>query len=88
LGTYFSLGAKHKLEKEAVLHDVTAVHVAVLHRGSGPSVSTQIAALRRLLLGPYVGERGTFFEAVAQVRVYFTVFIGSYDLMRGRACAY
>lgn len=70
LGTYFSLGAKHKLEHEAVLDDVTAVHVAVLHRGEGPSVSTQISALRRLLLGPYTGERGASFEAVAKVHVH------------------
>lgn len=70
LGTYFSLGAKHKLEHEAVLTDVTAVHVAILHRGEGPSVSTQIAALRRLLLGPYAGERGASFEAVVKVHVH------------------
>ncbi|KAN0084286.1 hypothetical protein V8E55_007790 [Tylopilus felleus] len=66
LGTYFSLAAKHKLEGEAVLDDVTAVHVAVLHRSKGPSVSTQIAVLRRLLLGPYTGDRGKSFEAVAK----------------------
>lgn len=69
LGTHFSLGAKHKLEYEAVLDDVTAVHVSVLHWGTGPSVSTQIAALRRLLLGPYTGERGASFEAVVKVPV-------------------
>lgn len=68
LGTYISLAAEHGLENGAVLHDVTAVHVAVLHQG-GPSVSTQIAALRRLLLGPYTGERGASFEAVAKVRL-------------------
>lgn len=68
LGTHFSLGARHKLEDGAVLNDVTAVHVAVLHQDGGPSVSTQIAALRRLLLGPYTGERGASFEAVVKVR--------------------
>ena len=67
LGTCFSLGVKHKLEVGAVLDDVTAVHVAVLH-GGGASVSTQIAALRRFLLGPYTGERGASFEAVVKVR--------------------
>lgn len=70
LGTHFSLGAKHKLEREAVLSDVTAVHVAVLHQGGGPSVSTQIAALRHLLLGPYTGERGASFEAVVKVFIH------------------
>ena len=67
LGTHFSLGARHKLEDGAVLNDVTAVHVAVLHQDGGPSVSTQIAALRRLLLGPYTGERGASFEAIVKV---------------------
>ena len=71
LGTHFSLGARHKLEDGAVLSDVTAVHVAVLHQDGGPSVSTQIAALRRLLLGPYTGERGASFEAVVKVHLRF-----------------
>ena len=70
LGTHFSVGANHKLEKEAVLTDVTAVHVAVLHRDGGPGVSTQIAGLRHLLLGPYTGERGASFEAVVKVLIY------------------
>lgn len=73
LGTHFSLAAKHKLEDGAVFDDVTAVHVAVLHRGGGPSVSTQIAALRRLLLGPYTGERGASFEAVVKVHSRFSL---------------
>ncbi|KAI0038899.1 carbohydrate esterase family 9 protein [Auriscalpium vulgare] len=50
LGTSFSLGALHKLEEGAVIQEVTALHVAVGHFGRQPSVSTQIAALRKLLL--------------------------------------
>ncbi|THH19962.1 hypothetical protein EW146_g1322 [Bondarzewia mesenterica] len=49
LGTSFSLGAFNKLERGAIIQEVTGLHVAVRHFGV-PSVSTQIAALRRLLL--------------------------------------
>lgn len=50
LGTSFSLGAENRLEPGAVIQETTAFHVAVRHFGAGPSVSTQIAALRQLLL--------------------------------------
>lgn len=50
LGASFSLGAAHKLEFGAVLQETTALHVTVRHFGSKPSISTQIAALRRMLL--------------------------------------
>ncbi|KAH9048372.1 carbohydrate esterase family 9 protein [Lactarius hengduanensis] len=50
LGTAFSTGAAHKLEDGAVVQEVTALHVSVGHFGRKPSVSTQIAALRGLLL--------------------------------------
>jgi len=80
LGTHFSLGARHKLEDGAVLNDVTAVHVAVLHQG-GPSVSTQIAALRRLLLGPYTGERGASFEAVVKGKLPLVVNAKNADII-------
>lgn len=51
LGTSFSLGAEHKLQTGAVIQETTAFHVAVRHFGArGPSVSTQIAALRQMLL--------------------------------------
>jgi len=50
LGTSFSTGAMHKLEDGAVNQEVTALHFSIGHFGSRPSISTQIAALRRLLL--------------------------------------
>ncbi|KAH0826552.1 hypothetical protein J3R83DRAFT_4906 [Lanmaoa asiatica] len=81
LGTYFSLAAKHKLENEAVLNDVTAVHVSVLHRGGGQSVSTQIAVLRHLLLGPYTGERGASFEAVVKGELPLVVNVKNADII-------
>ncbi|EIM86583.1 composite domain of metallo-dependent hydrolase [Stereum hirsutum FP-91666 SS1] len=51
LGVAFSLGTPHKLAKGAVVQDVTALHVAIDHQSVRPSVSTEISALRRLLVG-------------------------------------
>lgn len=77
-GTAFSLGARHRLEDGAVVQEETALHVAVRHFGSTPSVSTQIATLRQLLLawpedddasGMGMAAR---FAAVAQVRPVVT----------------
>jgi hypothetical protein len=52
LGTSFSTGAMHKLADGAVIQEVTALHFSVGHFASSsrPSISTQIAALRHLLL--------------------------------------
>jgi hypothetical protein len=50
LGTSFSTGAIHKLADGAVIQEVTALHFSVGHFASRPSISTQIAALRHLLL--------------------------------------
>lgn len=63
LGVAFSTGARHKLEEGAVVRPVTALHVHV-GPGQGASVSTQIAALRRLLIG---GEKHGDFQRVAHV---------------------
>lgn len=65
---HFSLSAKHKLAKEAVLQTHTAVHIAIGHAVNGqPSISSQIAALRRFLLDNSKGERGKWFSKVANV---------------------
>ena len=55
LNTAFSTGARHKLAEGAVVWDAGAVHVAI-HQVGSPSVSTQIAALRSLLLGETRGD--------------------------------
>jgi imidazolonepropionase-like amidohydrolase len=70
LGTSFSLGASHKLEHGAIFQEVTGLHVSVRHFGREPSVSTQIAALRRLLLEPSEGLTGEWFKEVKEVRPY------------------
>lgn len=65
LSTVFSTGAAHALEEGAVIQDIAALHVAIGHSGSrSPSVSTQIAALRHLLLD---AASGTPFDRVAKV---------------------
>ncbi|KAI6000811.1 hypothetical protein EDD15DRAFT_2362285 [Pisolithus albus] len=64
ISTFLSLGAKHKLEKGAVVKRDAALHVGILHRGTGVSVSTQIATLRNLLLNHDDSRRGKMFEAV------------------------
>lgn len=67
LSTAFGLGVAHKLQPGAVVQDVAAVHVTVGHFGRTPSISTQIAALRRLLLESGEGETGEWFGRVAKV---------------------
>lgn len=64
LGVSFSLGAAHKLERGAVLQEVTGVHMRVMQALPGPSVSTQIALLRRLLLRPVDGPSKEWFLKV------------------------
>ncbi|SJL07643.1 uncharacterized protein ARMOST_10993 [Armillaria ostoyae] len=80
LGTFFSTGAEHKLKNGAVLQEVTALHVAVRHFGT-PSISTQIAALRRLLLGPYEGDSGKWFEKVTEGAIPLVVEAHSADVI-------
>lgn len=69
LSTAFGLGVAHKLRPGAIVQEIAAVHVTVSHFGRTPSVSTQIATLRRLLLEPGEGEIGKWFGRVAKVRI-------------------
>ncbi|KAH9898533.1 carbohydrate esterase family 9 protein [Cubamyces lactineus] len=55
LNTAFSTAGRHKLEEGALIQEVGGLHVSIHPRGK-PSVSTQIAALRRILLGPTTGD--------------------------------
>lgn len=66
LSVKFSLGAAHKLERGAVIKDVVALHVSIKMSGDS-SISTQVATLRRLLLGEVEGEMGTWFKKAAKV---------------------
>ena len=64
----FSTGALNMLEKGAIIQDEVALHVKVSQRSS-VSVSTQVAALRKLLFD----HSATHAEAVEKVKkVCFT----------------
>ena len=68
LSTAFSTGTRHKLEKGALVQEAGAVHVAI-HPVGSPSVSTQIAALRHLLLGETSGDVKVWFGKIKKVRL-------------------
>ena len=69
IGTTFFLGVIHKLEQGAVIQEVTGVHVSVRHF-SKLSISTQIAALRKLLLNSQQNSAGGWFKRVADVCLF------------------
>ncbi|KAF8207137.1 carbohydrate esterase family 9 protein [Mycena galopus ATCC 62051] len=73
LGVSFSLGVAHKLERGAVLQEVTGLHMKVLQMMPGPSVSTQIALLRRLLLRPVDGPSKQWFMKVTNGEIPLVV---------------
>lgn len=59
-GAYFSLQAPNKLQEGAVLQDFAGIHVALSHTQAA-SVSSQISALRQLLIGD--GNRDDAFSS-------------------------
>lgn len=63
ISTAFSTGAAHALQEGAVIQDIAALHVNIGH-STLRSVSSQIAALRHLLLD---APSGTPFYRVAKV---------------------
>ncbi|KAJ6630996.1 carbohydrate esterase family 9 protein [Mycena sp. CBHHK59/15] len=81
LGVSFSLGAAHKLERGAVLQEVTGVHMNVLQSLSEPSVSTQIALLRKLLLRPVDGPSKVWFQKVTNGQIPLVVEAHSADII-------
>ena len=62
----FSTGAAHKLQDGALVQTAGAVHVSI-HPGATASVSTQVAALRHMLLGETRGEMNETFSRVKAV---------------------
>lgn len=67
ISTVFATGALHQLEKGALVQKDVAVHVHIGHISGGASISTQIAALRKLLHGSGKGALGEWFEKVTEV---------------------
>ncbi|KAI6021404.1 composite domain of metallo-dependent hydrolase [Pisolithus microcarpus] len=79
LSTVFSTGAAHGLQGGAVVQDVAALHVSIGRRWSGsPSVSTQIAALRNLLLH---SNEGTPFDQAAKGEIPLVVETANVDII-------
>ena len=64
VSTFFSLGAKHKLEHGAIIESGIALHISILHRSMGVSVDTQIGTLHSLLLNHDDSPRGKKFWAL------------------------
>ncbi|KAL5495679.1 hypothetical protein ACEPAI_1142 [Sanghuangporus weigelae] len=77
----FSLGSAHKLEEGAVVQNAVAVHVAIGHSVASGSVSTQIAALRHLLLDPPSGDAEKWFKEVANDQRTLVVHAESADVI-------
>ncbi|KAL1686090.1 hypothetical protein GGG16DRAFT_118255 [Schizophyllum commune] len=75
----FSTGAEGKLEKGAIVKDAVALHVRISMSGS-TSVSTQIAALRKLLLPP-AGKGNDFAASVVQGTMPLAVHADSADVI-------
>ncbi|KAI0766557.1 composite domain of metallo-dependent hydrolase [Irpex lacteus] len=80
LSTVFATGANHQLEKGALIQETAAVHVG-LHYGAGPSVSTQIAALRSLLLGQGKGHLARWFKKVTDGEIPLVIDVESADVI-------
>ncbi|KAH7106018.1 hypothetical protein BKA62DRAFT_348569 [Auriculariales sp. MPI-PUGE-AT-0066] len=80
ISTVFSLGASHRLERNAVPKREVALHI-LIERGMPQSVSTRIAALRRLLLGHGKGKLGDTFRVVAQGELPLVIDVASADII-------
>ncbi|KAL0946374.1 hypothetical protein HGRIS_012604 [Hohenbuehelia grisea] len=76
----FSTGAKHSLERGAIIQHENALHVA-LNRRIGASVSTQIAALRRKLFGSSVDADGAAWARIREGEIPLVVHVDNADIM-------
>ncbi|KAJ6572056.1 carbohydrate esterase family 9 protein [Mycena capillaripes] len=80
LSTVFSTVTAHKLVDGAVIQEVAALHVGI-SLSSAISVSTQIAALRGLLLGAGKGDLAQRFTDVAAGKIPLVVNAESADII-------
>ncbi|KAF5393062.1 hypothetical protein D9757_001113 [Collybiopsis confluens] len=80
IGTAFSTGAAHKLVQGAVVQNEAALHVA-LSLSSSVSVSTQMAALRNLLLGGAKGDLGAQVTKVVEGKIPLVISVHNADIM-------
>ena len=73
LSTAFSLGSSNRLTTGAIIKPVAALHVSIIDDVNKPSVSTQIATLRSLLLGNGQGDVGLYFSKAAKGEIPLVV---------------
>ncbi|KAH9846908.1 carbohydrate esterase family 9 protein [Lenzites betulinus] len=78
LSVAFSTGASHKLEDGALLQEIAALQVTIRPQGV-PSVSTQIAALRNILLGETKGDLKRVVDGIKQGAIPLAIHIQSAD---------
>ncbi|KAJ6469480.1 hypothetical protein C8R45DRAFT_1218581 [Mycena sanguinolenta] len=81
LSTAFSTVAAHKLADGAVIQETAALHVMLSLSLSALSVSTQIAALRGLLLGEGEGDLARHFGDVMAGKIPLVVHVESADVI-------
>ncbi|KAF9012657.1 carbohydrate esterase family 9 protein [Cyathus striatus] len=88
LSATFRTGSAHAMESGAIIQDIAALHVAVSHshpmfEGNSVSVSTQIAALRRLLHGweSTNKETGLWFRRASEGTVPLIIDVDNADIM-------
>ena len=88
LSATFRTGANHGMERAAIIKSATALHIAIgrslpFAPSPGPSVSTQVATLRRLLLngeGEHT-ETGKWFKKAANGEIPLVIDVSSADIM-------
>ncbi|KAL5494800.1 hypothetical protein ACEPAI_262 [Sanghuangporus weigelae] len=78
LSAHFSTGAPLKTTPGAVIQEVTALHFSIGSVGQ-PSVSTQIAALRRLLTVKQEGDLGHWIDKVLTGEIPLVIDVHSAD---------
>ncbi|KJA29867.1 hypothetical protein HYPSUDRAFT_126636 [Hypholoma sublateritium FD-334 SS-4] len=86
LSVVFRTGAAHSMQRGAVIQEVAALHVVMGNpypTSRGVSVSTQIAAIRRLLYGweSTETETGAWFKKAAEGVVPLVIEVDSLDIM-------
>ncbi|KAF8844379.1 composite domain of metallo-dependent hydrolase [Paxillus ammoniavirescens] len=81
LSTRFSLGADHALKQGAIINEIAGLHVALSHAVTVPSISTQIAVLRRLLLHPTGAPHTDYFTEVTKGHIPIVIEAHSADII-------
>ncbi|KAG8958226.1 hypothetical protein FRC03_009340 [Tulasnella sp. 419] len=81
LSVAFSNGAAHALEEGAIVKEIAALHIQISAGGKGPSVSTQIGLLRRLLTSKGEATPLRWFTKVASGELPLIIHTHSADII-------